>query len=127
MVHCGLMKITQINHTALPVDDLERSCHFYTDLLGLKLIPRPAFTFPGAWFGIGNNQQLHLIARGVFFNPGPRERHFALLVNDLDAFACHLREKGIEFIGPKRRPDGAMQIFLPDPDGHTIELCMMPI
>jgi hypothetical protein len=29
-------------------------------------------------------------------------------------------------IPKKKRPDGAWQIFLNDPDGHTIELCAPP-
>ena len=31
-----------------------------------------------------------------------------------------------EFEPPKRRPDGARQIFLRDPDGYFIEICELP-
>jgi len=44
----GLMKIIELNHVALFVADVSRSSHFYGKLLGLPLIERPAFDFPGA-------------------------------------------------------------------------------
>jgi len=54
---------------------------------------------------------------------GQRSGHFALLVSDIEAAAERLRIAGVEFRGPKPRPDGALQIFTSDPDGNTIELC----
>ncbi len=120
------MKITQLNHVALHVADLEKSIAFYRDLLGLEVMHRPGFNFPGAWFRIGtdyNFQEIHLIAREVKDPTPPRERHFALMIDDSSAWADELRRQGIAFTGPKPRPDGAMQIFLRDPDEHVIELC----
>lgn len=120
------MKVTQLNHVALHVADLARSDGFYVDVLGLEKIARPAFGFPGSWFRLGVDQELHLIARAVEGELQPRERHWALMVDDMDGFVAHLEAKGIEFTGPKARPDGAMQVFLRDPDGHVIELCTPP-
>jgi len=118
------MNITQLNHVAILVTDLDRSSRFYTDVLGLKPIPRPDFKFPGAWFQIGADQELHLIAREA--SPEalpPADRHFALVVDSITDAERLLREKGVEFRGPKPRPDGVQQIFLIDPDGYTVELC----
>lgn len=119
------MKIEQLNHVALQVTDIDRSCAFYGEALGLDQIDRPAFGFPGAWFRIGADAELHLIVRdGVF----PAEQvtaanHFALKINSAAAAAAQLQEAGVAFRGPSPRPDGATQIFLEDPDGHVIELC----
>ena len=55
------MKFSQLNHVALHVADIERSVEFYRDVLRLEPIPRPAFTFPGAWFQLGTDQELHII------------------------------------------------------------------
>ncbi len=121
------MNIRQLNHAAIPVDDVERSRQFYADVLGLQEIARPAFGFPGAWFRIGVDQELHLIGRGTRFVPGPSDRHFAMMVDEIDAWAAHLGNRGVEFTDPKPRPDGAYQIFLADPDGHFIELFTAPI
>lgn len=117
------MKVTQLNHVALHVADLAVSDAFYENVLGLKKIERPAFPFPGSWFRLGDDQELHLIARPIEGELQPRERHWALKVDDLDAFVAHLQQKNIEFTGPKPRPDGVRQVFLRDPDGHVIELC----
>lgn len=114
--------IRELNHVALDVSDVAASVRFYRDVLGLPELPRPDFGFPGAWFRVGVTQELHLIGhrdRAV----GQRAGHFALLVSDIDGAAARLRAAGTEFRGPKPRPDGVKQIFLPDPDGNMIELC----
>lgn len=120
------MKVTQLNHVAIHVRDVDASCRFYREVLGLESMPRPAFGFPGAWFRLGVDQELHLIGRPVSVESIPRERHFALMVDDIMAFEAHLKAAGVSFTGPKARPDGAHQIFLQDPDGHVIELCTPP-
>jgi len=120
------MKITQLNHVAIHVADLDRSVQFYRDILKLEPMHRPDFGFPGAWFRIGGPpdfQELHLIGRQVEKLTPPRERHFAFMIDDSQAWADALRNQGISFTGPKARPDGALQIFLRDPDDHVIELC----
>src|ERR1017187_5549615 len=119
------MKVTELNHVALFVGSLDASMRFYGDILGLSSIPRPAFGFPGAWFRIGAQQELHLIG-GRLATPvdeGSRAGHFAMCVDDIDAAARQLQGKGVKFRGPAPRPDGARQIFIEDTDGHMVELC----
>ncbi len=120
------MQIRKLDHAALPVADVERSSRFYSQVLDLEAMARPAFSFPGAWFRIGPVQELHLIGGGEVGQPLGRQRHFAMLVDDIEATAAELRAKQVEFVGPGRRPDGAMQIFLADPDGHWVELYTDP-
>lgn len=121
------MKVRQLNHVALHVRSVEASCAFYEDVLGLEQIPRPAFDFPGAWFRLGVDQELHLIGgREQDVSSASRGNHFALLVDDIAAFESRLRELNVPMRGPKPRPDGATQIFISDPDGHVIELCTPP-
>ena len=120
------MKVTQLNHIAIHVADLERSRAFYEGILGLHAIARPAFKFPGAWYRLGVDQELHLIARDATGEAPPMDRHYALMVDDIDAFVEHLEANGVEFRPPKPRPDGAIQVFLRDPDNHVIELCTPP-
>ena len=121
------MQIRQLNHVAIHVVDVERSARFYRDVLQLEPIPRPAFTFPGAWFRLGADQELHLIGertREVISHN--RGNHFALLVDDFDAWERHLTACGAN-IAPRRiRPDGALQLYVIDPDGHYVELCTLP-
>lgn len=117
------MKQLQLNHVAIHVVDVPASERFYREVLRLESIPRPAFTFPGAWFRLGVDQELHLIGdrqQPVFSHN--RGNHYALLVDDIDAWETHFRTLGV----PSRRqvrPDGAHQVYVTDPDGHVIELC----
>jgi catechol 2,3-dioxygenase-like lactoylglutathione lyase family enzyme len=121
------MIIHELNHVALYVTDVARSVQFYSEVLQLESIPRPAFTFPGAWFRLGGRQELHLIAdHGEDFLISNRNNHFALQVDDLDAWEKHLQSAGAVFRPRKRRPDGAWQVFLRDPDNHVIELFTPP-
>ena len=121
------MKIRELNHVALHVTDVERSNSFYRSVLQLEPLPRPAFSFPGAWFRLGANQELHLIGdRGNPVFSSNRGNHFALMVDDIDQWANHLQASGADFAPKKKRPDGASQIFLRDPDGHVIELFTPP-
>lgn len=118
------MKITELNHVALLVRDVAATSRFYADIVGLAPLPRPAFPFPGAWFRLGTQQELHLIAEESAGAEDTRTRrdHYALRVDDIQAAARHLQAKGATFRGPILRPDGAHQIFLKDPDGHVVEL-----
>jgi lactoylglutathione lyase len=118
------MRITQLNHVALHVEDVEKSCEFYRDVLQLPQIPRPAFDFPGAWFALGDEgQQLHLIGeREKAVNSHSRGTHYALQVDNAEEVVKHIRHHTANFLGPRPRPDGATQVFLQDPDGHWIEL-----
>ena len=120
------MKILQLNHVAINVAEVERSARFYREVLGLAPMPRPAFSFPGAWFRIGADQELHLIGRIPENRDPPRERHFAFRVDSLEAARARLERERIEYQGPQTRPDGALQIFLRDPDGHVVELFTGP-
>lgn len=118
------MKILQLNHVALHVADLEASVRFYREVLGLEPMPRPAFSFPGAWFRLGVDQELHLIAgRDETVHSHNRGNHWALMVDDMDAWEADFQRRGIAYLPRRRRPDGALQIYLVDPDGHYIELC----
>lgn len=121
------MTIHELNHTALHVSDVTQSCGFYARVLRLEPMARPAFDFPGAWFRLGTQQELHLIGRtGEPVKPRSRDNHFALRVDDIQAWEQHLKSVGADFRPPKLRPDGATQIFLADPDGHYIELFTPP-
>lgn len=121
------MRIVELNHVAIHVADVEKSCEFYSKTLRLERMPRPAFDFPGAWFRLGVHQELHIIGQRrepvISHNRG---NHFALRADDLRPWVEHFQSLGIELRGPVPRPDGATQIFLRDIDGHVIELFTPP-
>lgn len=117
----------ELNHVALHVADVDKSCAFYSGVLLLEPMERPAFDFPGAWFRLGKTQELHLIGdRDAPVNSKNRGNHFALQADNLDEWEAHLRNKGADYLSRRTRPDGALQIFVKDPDGHHIELFTPP-
>jgi catechol 2,3-dioxygenase-like lactoylglutathione lyase family enzyme/uncharacterized protein YunC (DUF1805 family) len=129
----GSLRVKSIDHVTLVVKDLEASRRFYVDILGMREVPRPAFSFAGLWFQAGATQ-IHLILE--FAGSGPagnltpeqqrssRCQHFAFLVDDATTVVPYLKERGVKLLsGPKPRPDGYIQVFVTDPDGHVIELC----
>jgi catechol 2,3-dioxygenase-like lactoylglutathione lyase family enzyme len=119
-------------HEGVPVarSNLEACIKFYTDVLGMKLLPRPAALdaiAPGAWLGNDDNTvQFHLIAKDDELRPppgapaSPAGRHTAWRVRDIDAFRARMRALGIHYseIG---NLIGDAQVFVQDPEGHTWE------
>jgi len=121
------MQVHQLDHVALHVADVEASVVFYRDVLQLPPMDRPAFDFPGAWFRLGTTQELHLIGdREQPVHSHHRGGHFALVVDDLDQWEAQIDSHGAHRLPRKTRPDGALQTFVQDPDGHWIELCVPP-
>jgi catechol 2,3-dioxygenase-like lactoylglutathione lyase family enzyme len=130
------IRVRHIDHVTLVVRDVEASRRFYVGLLGMIEVPRPGFSFDGAWFQAGATL-IHLIAEHDRSGPAgypvevlvksSRNHHFAFEVDDAYASAAVLKAKGIPLIDDaKLRPDGAVQVFLADPDHHVVELCTSP-
>jgi catechol 2,3-dioxygenase-like lactoylglutathione lyase family enzyme len=118
--------IARFDHLALHVANVEVSIRFYRDVLGLLVLPRPGFDFEGAWL-LAGDRELHLIGnRTQKPLSGSRSNHFALQVNNLADWEAWFQLLKYAYRPTKSRPDGVKQIFLEDPDGHTIELCEKP-
>lgn len=119
------MKIVALLHTTFLIADLERSLNFYEALLGLLPFPaRPDLGFPGVWYEVGANQQIHLMQLP---NPeaglqrpqhGGRDRHVALAVNDLEELMRRMAAAGIACTLSK---SGRRALFCRDPDGNALE------
>ena len=119
------LQIEQFNHVALPTRRLDESRQFYIDVLGAKLISRPNFSFRGAWLYIGGIQ-IHLIEDEVAPHPtgviNSRDRHIAFPVADIEATEEFLKQRGIPYKRGSIADRNIPQIYIQDPDGHTIEL-----
>ncbi len=117
-------RISGIHHASLLVADTARSLAFYQGILGVQLASRPHLNFPGAWLQVGA-QQIHLLELP---NPDPqqgrpahggRDRHLALIVNDIDSIAGRLDAEAIPYT---RSRSGRKAIFCRDPDQNALEL-----
>lgn len=111
------MNVVGVHHVSIGVSDVDAAVEFY-GWLGLTLLPRPDFGFPGAWLQAGG-QQVHLIGTDVV--PPGIENHYAFQVEDLDACVVELAAHGV----PARRsgtPGAGRQAFVQDPSGNVVEL-----
>jgi catechol 2,3-dioxygenase-like lactoylglutathione lyase family enzyme len=124
------IQVKSLDHVTIVVKDLAATKRFYVDLLGMREVERPKFSFVGQWFQAGPTL-IHTILEadgtgraGLTREENTRGHHFAFLVADAASAYGQLKEQGIAVISPPRtRPDGAVQVFLQDPDGHLVELC----
>jgi catechol 2,3-dioxygenase-like lactoylglutathione lyase family enzyme len=122
----SLFKI--LSHVSITVTDVAKARDFYPGLLGFPEIPRPAFDFPGIWYSLGGDLQLHIILNDQLVRPaGERERivarypHFALWTEDVDGTARRFEELGLVCRDVVSGPTGLRQLFIKDPDGNMIE------
>ena len=130
------MNITQLHHVSLVTSDLERSARFYQDVLGMRLIPRPAFDTTGVWLTSGP-VQIHLIANanGTFRSNrkiDSADTHFALKVDDFEAAMRDLKAAGLRedvaegdpmrLVIKRDSVAGYPQAYFLDADRHIIEI-----
>ena len=118
----------ELNHVSITVTDVAKAREFYTGVLGFEEIPRPAFNFPGIWYGLGNGLSLHIILNDELVRPAveretilARYGHFALWTEDADATAKQHRGARVAVPGRRVRPTGLRQVFVKDPDGNMVE------
>ncbi|TXC90448.1 glyoxalase [Metabacillus litoralis] len=121
-----MLHIENIHHVSLSITDLEKSKHFYGQILGFQELDRPNFDFPGAWYQVGS-QQLHLIQHKdsktlrKSNELNSRDGHFAIRVKDYDQTLAYLKEKNLEVSEKPKSKSGFAQIFCNDPDFNLIE------
>jgi glyoxylase I family protein len=113
-------------HEGFPVKDAEVSLKFYTEVLGMQVLPRPNIG-PGYWVGSADRRvEFHIIETNEQYIPGPdaqpaaQARHTAWLVDSLEDLRRHLDNLGVPYRETRGRV-GADQVFIVDPDGHTWE------
>ncbi len=122
----------RILHTMLRVRDLDKALHFYTDVLGMKLIRKHDYEsgrFTLAFVGYGeekDNTVLELTHNWDTddYEMGEAFGHIAIAVEDVYEACEKIRQAG----GKVTREPGPMKhgttvlAFVEDPDGYKIEL-----
>jgi catechol 2,3-dioxygenase-like lactoylglutathione lyase family enzyme len=105
---------------AMPSGEEERAREFYSGLLGMKEIRKPAELARrgGCWFESGT-VQIHLGVEADF-RPA-KKAHPALRCRDYAAMLEHLRTAGISVEEPNDIPD-VRRCHICDPFGNRIEL-----
>jgi catechol 2,3-dioxygenase len=127
------MRVHELGHVVLYVRDIERSRHFYRDVLGFAELPAPdeGVSFPAAAFSTGRtHHELLLIEVGPDAAPMPPGRrvgmyHFGLKIGDTDdelrTALAELHAAGVDIAGAADHTV-THSLYIRDPDGHEIEL-----
>ena len=147
------VKVESFYHVGFTVSDLERSIEFYRDVLGLTLLRRQTGTaeylatitgFPGvrlevALLGAPDGHGMLELLQYVSHPAPPTERetnrpgngHLCLKVSNIHEACQELRRRGVRLLSEPTEitaglHQGAVAVYLRDPDGFTIELYQPP-
>jgi glyoxylase I family protein len=125
------MSFLAIHHVAIICSDYVKSKHFYTQILGLKVIAEAYRTERQSYkldLEVGNGSQIELFS---FPNPPSRPsrpeacglRHLAFAVADVELIKSDLERQDI-FVEPIRIDEytGKKFTFFADPDGLPLEV-----
>lgn len=122
----------RILHTMLRVGDLQRSIHFYTKVMGMRLLrttDRPEQKYTLAFVGYGPESEqaaLELTYNyGVDrYDLGTAFGHIAIAVDDAYAACERIRAAGGQVTREPGPVKGGTTViaFVTDPDGYKIEL-----
>jgi len=116
------MRILGIDHVqlAMPAGQESRACEFYSGLLGIPKVEKPAALAErgGVWFQ-DRELKVHLGVEPEF-RPS-RKAHPAFLVSDLDALVTRLRNAGVDVVDDDALP-GYRRAYVADPFGNRLEL-----
>jgi catechol 2,3-dioxygenase-like lactoylglutathione lyase family enzyme len=144
------MDIKRIDHYSIRTLDVEGSRRFYTEIIGLKVGPRPPFDFPGLWLyrgeppaeldhATGNYGIVHIMGvdlanpQGLvdtlgWVDPDTLQGstgaldHIALAVTGRAGMIERCQRNQVSFFERTVPTLGLHQVFIKDPNGVTIEL-----
>lgn len=122
------MAIVGLDHYALLSSDPERTTRFYSDIVGLKVGPRPTLSFPGVWLYAGDYPIVHVIFdKAIPTKETGAVDHLAFIAKGSVAETLATLEKhGIEFTSRVIERTGVTQVFFRDPDNVGVELNFAP-
>ena len=115
------VRLKAINHVTYNVTDKDRALRFWEDVLGVKQIPRQVDRDHLYWLQLPSGAMVHLVENPEA--PSYPSHHGAFEVDDIEAVARALNEKGVETTPISVRKDGQRAIYFHDPDGNRIEIC----
>lgn len=132
------MPIDRLDHYSIRTKDLESTRHFYAEVLGLEVGPRPDFAFPGVWLYRNGVAVVHVVGIDPNDPSGLHEYlgdkgldgetgtgtidHVAFVGSDLDEVRARFQAAQVPFRERVVPSLNLSQLFVEDPNGVTIEL-----
>ncbi len=120
--------VKKLLHTRYRVSDLEKTVHFYKEVLGLEEVRR-SVSGRGSqlvFFKAPGSEELIEICKFDESGPvqvGPDLTHLAFEVDDITAFAEHSTKLGYPLSdGPHHSSNGSAIAFIDAPEGYEVEL-----
>ncbi|MBS4204843.1 VOC family protein [Lederbergia citrea] len=125
--------IKGIGHLAFTVEDMEKSLHFYCDVLGFKKLFELNTEDNEPWIvylKVCEGQFIELFYGGsknvTMDHTTIGYSHLCLEVTDIHEIADHMKSHGLTLdVEPKQGLDHNYQCWVKDPDGNRIEFMQM--
>ena len=115
------VRLKAVNHVTYNVVDKEKARRFWVEVLGVKQIPKQVDVEHIIWLQLPSGAMVHIVETPE--GPSTPSHHGAFEVDDIDAAARAVQQKGIETTDITTRNDGQRVFFLNDPEGNRIEIC----
>ena len=119
--------VNGINHLAFATPKYTEMMQFYTQTLGFpeafsnkNADGQPTLTYLQA----SRNTFIELMPAGA--NRSAGFTHFGVHVDDVQAVAARLRERGLQVGAPRIIGSGSLTVAITDPDGNRLELSELP-
>jgi lactoylglutathione lyase len=120
--------VTKLLHTRYRVSDLEKTVHFYKDVLGLEETHRsksPRGSELVFFKAPGSDEEIEIckFEGSGPVNVGSDITHLAFEVDSIEEFAKHAASKGYPLSdGPTKTGSGGVIAFIDAPEGYEVEL-----
>ena len=122
-------RVKQVFAVTLFVEDLAETERFYHDVFGMPLVHKDdeaiAYRLPNMVVSLLLSSAAPELIDPAPVGPAgtPSRMMLTLEVDDVDAFAAHLRTVGVPILnGPIDRPWGPRTVTMADPSGHCWEI-----
>ena len=115
------VRLKAVNHVTYNVVDKEKATKFWVYELGVQQIPKQVDAEHIIWLQLPSGAMVHIVETPE--GPSTPSHHGAFEVDDIDAAAKIVQQKGIETTDITTRNDGQRVFFLNDPEGNRIEIC----
>lgn len=119
-----------LHHVALQVKNLSECVHFYTTLLGMKIMWQP--DEDNVYLTTGNdNFALHRAPADFAADKYQRLDHIGFFLTrreDVDEWHAFLQANQVDIkAAPKDHRDGTRSLYCADPDGNVVQMIYYPM